>query len=311
MWDSLQCGQVPVGGAVRAHWDPCASGDRVMETLLMTEERYLPSPGYLASVQSEPRNRQLLANWTLEVCCDSQCEEGVFSLSLALLDRVLSVLPVRPDSLQLLAAACLLVASKLRQSEALGARALCAASGLAFLPQELRGMERVVLTALRWDVAVVTPHDFLPHFLSALGLGGQQQQQEEEEEEQGGDFLPTVRRHADTLVALCACDARFLGLPPSVVAAATLCSALGGLGYGGPREGLAARLARLCRTEPAMLQFYSEQVEGALSDRLHPGQQLGRERAKEGEGAGARHMKEGAVEGGRASTPTDLREVDF
>ncbi|MBN3311221.1 CCND1 protein, partial [Amia calva] len=110
-------------------------------------------------------------------------------------------------------------------------------------------MERVVLTTLRWDVAAVTPHDFLPHFLSALGLGETQEQEEEEREGCKG-LLTTIRRHADTLVAMCVCDVRFLGTPPSLIAAATLNSALRGLGYRGPCEGMTNQLAGLCRADP-------------------------------------------------------------
>lgn len=105
-------------------------------------------------------------------------------------------------------------------------------------------MERLILATLRWDTAAVTPQDFLPLFLSSL-----------EERGGGGDsereLLSTLRRHSDTLAAMCACDARFLGAPPSLVAAASLNCALRGLGNKGPTQLLllGEALTELCQTD--------------------------------------------------------------
>lgn len=108
-------------------------------------------------------------------------------------------------------------------------------------------MERLILATLRWDAAAVTPQDFLPLFLAAL-------------EERGGAFeaqlAPTLRRHADTLASMCACDSHFLGTPPSLVAAASLDCALRGLGRTAP-PGLAVlgeMLAALCQTDAVSLR---------------------------------------------------------
>lgn len=63
--------------------------------------------------------------------------------------------------------------------------------------------------------------------------------------------MSTLRRHSDTLAAMCACDSRFLGAPPSLVAAAALNCALRGLGeHGHVQLGLQEEaLAELCRTD--------------------------------------------------------------
>ena len=63
-------------------------------------------------------------------------------------------------------------------------------------------MERVVLGTLRWDTAAVTPQDFIPHFLPAF---------ERRTEGDTGALVSTLRRHGDTLVAMCVCESRFLG----------------------------------------------------------------------------------------------------
>lgn len=107
-------------------------------------------------------------------------------------------------------------------------------------------MERVILATLRWDTAAVTPQDFLPHFLASV---------EERGDGDSGDckegLLSTLRRHSDTLAAMCACDSRFLGAPPSLVAAASLNCALRGLGNKGPAQlaVMSDALAELCQAD--------------------------------------------------------------
>lgn len=184
-------------------------------------------------------------------------------------------------------------------------------------------MERLILSTLRWDTAAVTPQDFLPHFLASL---------EEPGETLEPGLLSTLRRHGDTLSSMCACDSRFLGTPPSLVAAASLNCALRGLGRTGPAElnFLGEILAGLCQTDvvrsrkcengkfamkslhgllfwkfnfpacvhQAVLQCCSEMIEGALRQRLRRG------------------LERGASEKGeevdeRPGTPTDMRDVDF
>lgn len=107
-------------------------------------------------------------------------------------------------------------------------------------------MERVVLATLRWDTAAVTPQDFLPHFLASVEQRGASDE---------GERLSTLRRHSDTLAAMCACDSRFLGAPPSLVAAASLNCALRGLGSEEPSQlALASEaLAELCQTDPVRI----------------------------------------------------------
>lgn len=51
-------------------------------------------------------------------------------------------------------------------------------------------MELLVLNKLKWDLASVTPHDFIEHFLSKLKIYPSTKQ--------------ILRKHAQTFVALCA-----------------------------------------------------------------------------------------------------------
>ncbi|CAN9493088.1 unnamed protein product [Ophioblennius macclurei] len=271
---------------LRAPWDPSVSGRRVIQRLLQVEQRYLPSLLYVSLIQRHPERREELAKWALQVCCDCGCDESVFPLSISLLDRFLSASLSVPVSPCCLSAACVLIASKLTGSHTVSADALCSAAESSFLPSDLREMERLVLSTLRWDTAAVTPQDFLPHLLNSVV-------EEEEEEEQ----TSTLRRHSDTLAAMCACDSRFLGAPPSLVAAAALNCALQGLDWRGrARWALrTAALAQLCQTDQVVLQCYSEMIEEALRQRLGGGVQ----------------QKDEEVEDERPGTPIDMRHIDF
>uniref|UniRef100_A0A3Q3A4R2 Cyclin Dx n=1 Tax=Kryptolebias marmoratus TaxID=37003 RepID=A0A3Q3A4R2_KRYMA len=263
---------------LRAPWDPTVSGHRVIQRLLHVEERYLPSVLYITLVQRDPGHREELAKWALEVCCECGCDEGVFPLSVSLMDRFLSASLSLPVSLYCLAAGCILIASKLTECDAVAADTLCAVNCQ-------KEMERVVLATLRWDTAAVTPQDFLPHFLASMEERGDSEQ----------ELLSTLRRHSDTLAAMCICDSRFLGTPPSLVAAASLNCALRGLGNKG-----SSQLALMSETlAELLLQCYSEMIEFALRQRLRGGLQQGPTE------------KEEEVENERAGTPTDMREINF
>ncbi|XP_067427001.1 cyclin Dx [Thunnus thynnus] len=288
-------GHIRGSSQLRAAWDPTVSGHRVIQRLLHVEERYMPSMLYITLIQRDPERREEITKWALEVCCECGCDEAVFPLSVSLMDRFLSASLSLPVSPYCLAAGCILIASKLTESDNVTADTLCAAAEYSFLPSDLREMERVILATLRWDTAAVTPQDFFPHFLASV---------EEWGDVDGGDseeLLCTLRRHSDTLAAMCVCDSRFLGAPPSLVAAASLNCALRGLGNKGPTQLslMSEALAELCQTDLAVLQCYSEMIEYALQQRLRSGLQQGPlEKGEE-------------VENERAGTPTDMREIDF
>ncbi|XP_034749346.1 cyclin Dx [Etheostoma cragini] len=289
-------GQIVGSSQLRAAWDPTVSGLRVIQRLLHVEERYMPSMLYITLIQREPEHREQLAKWALEVCCECGCGEAVFPLSVSLMDRFLSASLALPVSPYCLAAGCILISSKLTECDTVTADTLCAAAEYSFQPSDLREMERVILATLRWDTAAVTPQDFLPHFLSSVEERGDGDSGDREE-----GLLSTLRRHCDTLAAMCACDSRFLGAPPSLVAAASLNCALRGLGNKGPAQlaVMSDALAELCQADLVVLQYYSDMIEYALRQRLRSGLQQGP------------MEKDEEVENERPGTPTDMREIDF
>ncbi|XP_032815834.1 G1/S-specific cyclin-D2-like [Petromyzon marinus] len=284
----LICGE---GGRIkRAYVDGHLLQDkRVLPNLLSVEERYVPRASYFKCVQTDiqPFMRRMVATWMLEVCEDQRCEEEVFTLAMNYLDRFLAVMPMKKSHLQLLGAACMFLASKLRETIPLTAEKLCIYTDNSIRPQELLDMELLVLCRLKWDLAAVTPHDFLEHILSKLPIPAEK--------------LQLIRKHTQTFIALCATDFKFAMYPPSMIATGSVGAAVQGLRLDRLDErlsfsSLTDTLAKITNSDADCLRACQEQIEGVLEASLRQAQQGSPE-------------SRGVDELDIAGTPTDVRDV--
>ncbi|XP_043535192.1 G1/S-specific cyclin-D1-like [Chiloscyllium plagiosum] len=274
----------------QARPDPCLLQARVLTKLLETEERYLPNTGAFLSLQPEiqPHMRSRLACWMLEVCEEEGCEKEVFPLAISYLDRFLSAVPLEKSRLQLLGSACLLLASKLRETQPLSINSVCAYTAHSSRPGELRTMELLLLNKLHWDIAAPTALEFVEHLIRATSLARVKEQ--------------VVRKHTETFISLCAIDCEFTSYPPSVIGAASLVAAITGLHDGQNEHCLVHReltdhLAHSIHCDPECLRTCQERLEAALQAWL----QQSRCRAP------PRAAKSGERE--RSRTPTDIRDI--
>ncbi|XP_061436786.1 G1/S-specific cyclin-D2-like [Lethenteron reissneri] len=291
----LMCGEA--AGIKRALVDAHLLQDkRVLSNLLSLEERYVPRASYFeCGVQTDiqPFMRRTLATWMLEVCEDQRCEEEVFTLAMNYLDRYLAVMPTKKSHLQLLGAACMFLASKLRETIHLTAEKLCTYTDNSIRLQELLDMERLVLCRLRWDLAAVTPHDYLEHILSELPVPAEK--------------LQLLRKHTYTFIALCATDFTFATYPPSMIAAASVGAAVRGARLSRKDERLsvaplAETLAKIVNSDALCLLACQDQLEGVLGASLPQAQQLQQQQ-------GSPQSPSGVDELDVAGTPTDVRDV--
>ncbi|XP_074593814.1 G1/S-specific cyclin-D2-like [Brevipalpus obovatus] len=202
-------------------YDPVFIDDeRVLHNLLRTQHHYVIKTSYFKDVQTELKvwMRDEVARWMIDVCEEERCESDVFPLSMNIMDRFLSLVKIFPSQLQLLGSVCIFLASKLRQSKSIHADSLIRYSDYSFTKDQVEGWELLVLTHLGWDLASVTPNDFLNLLLGRLPTCSKSKTK-----------LKTIKRHAQIFITICATDFRFSMLPPSLIAAACIAAAMLGL----------------------------------------------------------------------------------
>ncbi|XP_060033285.1 G1/S-specific cyclin-D1 isoform X2 [Erinaceus europaeus] len=267
----------------RAHRDANLLTDRVLRALLRAEETGAPAAGYFQCAQGGglPAARK--------VCEEQKCEEAVFPLAVSYLDRFLALEPVPKSRLQLLGAGCMFVASKMQETVPLTAEKLCVYADHAIRPRELLRMELVLVNKLEWNLAATTPHDFIEHFLAKMPLAE--------------DSKRVIRRHAQTFVALCATDIKFISSPPSMVAAGSVVAAVQGLHLGSANSFLSYPhlthfLSTVIKCDPDCLRACQEQIEALLESSLRQAQHSLDPKAAE-------------EQPGLACTPTDVRDVSI
>ncbi|KAA0724469.1 G1/S-specific cyclin-D2 [Triplophysa tibetana] len=325
---------------VRARPDPnLLCDDRVLQSLLTIEERFLPQCSYFKCVQKDiqPFMRRMVATWMLEVCEEQKCEEEVFPLAMNYLDRFLAVVPTRKCNLQLLGAVCMFLASKLKETRPLTAEKLCIYTDNSIRPQELLEWELVVLGKLKWNLAAVTPNDFIEHIIRKLPLPE--------------DKLDLIRKHVQTFIALCATetarecgtmspevalhqrngtggmecvggsillpkpyeDFKFTLYPPSMIATGSVAAAICGLQLNSSNrslwgDNLTELLAKITNTEVDVLKACQEQIETVLMNNLREDRRQQQKRQQQEQGAP--HNK-ALDDQDQSSTPTDVRDINL
>ena len=200
--------------------DPVLVTERVLAALLDTETKYLPSVGdYMHHVQGDlvPHHRKIVTDWMLEVTEEQECSPQVFLSAVQYLDRVLACLPIKRTQLQLLASACLLLASKLHDPRPLSLLNLVVFTDCSISVPELQSMEMLVLEKLRWELAAPTAAQLLTLLAARM------------EHLLSSQVLAIVQRHAATFLALAATEYSFHQVRPSLMVSAAILTAIHGL----------------------------------------------------------------------------------
>ncbi|NWU46463.1 CCND1 protein, partial [Dromas ardeola] len=249
----------------RAYLDANLLNDRVLQTMLKAEETCSPSVSYFKCVQKEilPYMRKIVATWMLE-----------------------------KSRLQLLGATCMFVASKMKETIPLTAEKLCIYTDNSIRPDELLQMELLLVNKLKWNLAAMTPHDFIEHFLTKMPLAE--------------DTKQIIRKHAQTFVALCATDIKFISNPPSMIAAGSVVAAVQGLHLGNTNTFLSYQclthfLSQVIKCDPDCLRACQEQIESLLESSLRQAQQHNV----------SSETKTVEDEADLSCTPTDVRDVNI
>lgn len=207
--------------------DPTFLTDSCLENALKAEEkRPQPICTYFKKVQTDitPPMRKVVAEWMMEVCAEEKCQDEVVLLALNYMDRFLSTKSVRKTHLQILAAACLLLASKLREPScrALSADLLVFYTDNSIYKSDLIKWELYVLSRLGWDLSSVTPLDFLELLLIRLPIRSTKCPDV---------TIDKVRQHAHAFISLAAKEHYFSIYSASTIAASSIAAAMNGLNW--------------------------------------------------------------------------------
>ncbi|KAI8474472.1 MAG: cyclin-like protein [Monoraphidium minutum] len=191
----------------------------------LARERELPrSAGYLARADAQhggefvtPQMRSIVTSWLSEVAGEFGMQQETLFLAVALLDRFQACSPsgVPRNVLQLVAVACMMVASKQDEVSHPTVDEFTEIAADAFKREDLLRMERLLLDQLEWRVQLPTTYVFLHLFTQALA----------------GRLAPAAIALSAYLAELSLLDYAMLEHPPSLVAAAAL--AAGAAWHGG------------------------------------------------------------------------------
>lgn len=287
----------------RAFEDPTLLRDaNILDTLLATEEKDNKKLQETSckncngrKTEIKPFMRRIVANWMLEVCEEQRCEPEVFPVSMNYLDRFLALCPeIKKSQLQLLGATCMFVASKLKETIPLTGEKLVIYTDYSISLQDLMDFEMLVLQKLDWDMSAITAHDYLEQILCRVPC-------------LTAKSVKTIKRHAQTFIALTTVDPIFSSYRPSVIAGSCIAAAASGLLGSRMMNELqfVHRVQITLRANMAYLQSCQQQIEQKLSENL-----LRQKKQVPNQPPPRQHTKsECENEAGQPTTPTDVREI--
>ena len=193
---------------VKSCHDIVLTEDRVLENLLVSERDYhSQSADYISLVQQNMvrEHRKVLTDWMLEVCQVQGSSSQVFLSSVHYLDVFLSQISVKSTQLQLLASACLSIASKLHDPRPPSLTDFVILTDCSITIKELQSMELLVLTKLRWELSAPTSLQFLSILLVKM------------EHLLSDQMTTSVQKEAETFLMLAATEYKFHNIKPSIL----------------------------------------------------------------------------------------------
>ncbi|GAB4820095.1 hypothetical protein N2152v2_007141 [Parachlorella kessleri] len=152
--------------------DPMACTEIVNDifgNLKCAETRRRPSTCYMESVQTDinPMMRSILVDWLVEVAQEYRLTSDSLFLSVAYIDRFLSLVDVRRNKLQLVGVTSMLVASKYEEIYAPAIEEFCYITDNTYTREQVLDMEREVLRVLEFDLTQPTTKTFLRRYIKA------------------------------------------------------------------------------------------------------------------------------------------------
>ena len=136
-----------------------------------SEKASMASMNYMArQADINEKMRAILLDWLIEVHLKFKLMPETLYLTTNLIDRYLALAPVKRRNLQLVGVTAMLVASKYEEIWAPEVRDFVYISDNAYTKDEILGMEKDMLNALKFHLTVPTPYVFAARFLKAAAV---------------------------------------------------------------------------------------------------------------------------------------------
>lgn len=148
------------------HW--LSSDLGVLDSLLQQEQGM--KRNFTAPPNLSPADRRILCEWMLSVCQETEVDPAVFFMSVSLLDRFFHLRVCDRRQLQRVAAACLLVAGKIRDCRGFKCRFLAWCALDKFTGRDLIKQEKELVETLEWKLEDVLVTDYFEYIFYNLGI---------------------------------------------------------------------------------------------------------------------------------------------
>ena len=177
----------------------------IFEYLRGLEVSTMPNPNYMANqVDLQWKMRGILVDWLIEVHTRFRLLPETLFLAVNIVDRFLSAKIVELEKLQLVGVTAMFIAAKYEEVFSPGVQYFRSVADDGFTEEEILRAERYVLTTLNYNLSYPNPMNFLRRISKADQY----------------DF--ETRTVAKYLLEISLLDHRFMGYPPSHVAAASM-----------------------------------------------------------------------------------------
>jgi cyclin A len=146
--------------------------------LKIAEKKYRPKPNYMRKqADINPSMRSVLIDWLVEVAQEYKLKEQTLYLTINYIDRFLSFMSVQRSKLQLVGAACMLVAAKFEEIYPPEVKEFVYITDDTYTSKQVLKMEHLILKTLSFDLSVPTCRDFITRYLAAADASPESQQQ--------------------------------------------------------------------------------------------------------------------------------------
>jgi len=141
----------------------------IFENLKLSERLRRPSTSYMESVQNDinPAMRSILVDWLVEVGIEYRLSSDTLFLSVAFVDRFLSLRTLKRNTLQLVGITSMLVASKYEEIYAPNIEEFCFITDNTYTREDVLSMEKELLRLLEFDLAQPSTKTFLRRYIKA------------------------------------------------------------------------------------------------------------------------------------------------